>query len=173
MRALTGDLSDDVFNKCPPTGGWSIGEIVHHLCILGEQLLPRIDVGIDEARSYGWHNPGPFRYPFFSRWFIRAVGPLPASKRGKMKAPGLYVPKANHAMDEILPRFDKLQTDLIARCERADGIDIARVVIASPAAAWIRVRLGAWIEAIAAHQLRHFAQIEETREALGTALQTE
>lgn len=167
MRTLTTDLTDDTFNKCPPTGGWSLAEIVHHLCVIGEQLLPRIDVGIDEARARGWHDPGPYRYPFFSRLFIRGVGPLSANKRGKMKAPGPYMPTANHRMEDILPRFDKLQTGLIARCQRADGVDIARVVIASPAAAWIRVRLGAWFEALAMHQLRHFQQFEETRIALG------
>lgn len=167
--ALTADLNDESFNRRPPSCGWSTGEVIDHLCVLGELMLPRFDIGIAEARTRGWNSDGPFRYPYFSRWFIRAVGPLKPGKRGKMKAPKMYLPRPDLNMPEVLARFDGLQTGLITRCERANGLDIARVSIASPVTRLIRVRLGAWIEAIAAHQLRHFEQIRDMRKAIGLA----
>lgn len=167
VTVLTADLNDESFNRRSTSGGWSVAEIIDHLCVLGELLLPRIDIGIAEAHTRGWHSDGPFHYPILSRWFIRAVGPLKPGKRGKMRAPKIYLPRGDLSKAELLARFERLQADLIARCERADGLDIARVAITSPVTRLIRVRLGAWFEALAMHQLRHFEQIVDTRNTLG------
>ncbi|HRK36147.1 MAG TPA: DinB family protein [Candidatus Hydrogenedentes bacterium] len=167
VRELTSDLTDDTFNQRPASGAWSIAENIDHLCVIGELLLPRIDVGIDEARIRKWHGDGPFRYPLLSRIFLKSVGPLPASGRGKAKSPKIYVPTPNHALESTVARFVTLQDSLIVRCKAADGLDLRKPALASPVSPLIRLRLGAWIEAIALHQLRHFQQIEGVREAIG------
>lgn len=165
--ALTEGLDTETFNASLASGGWSIAEIVEHLCIIGEMLLPRIDVAIDETREGGWYGDGPYTYPPFSRLFLRSVGPLPPSKRGKTKAPRIYKPSASrHELNDLTARFIALQDKLIERCRNAEGLNLRRVAIASPVTPLIRVRLGAWFEALALHQLRHFQQIEDVRSQL-------
>ncbi|MDZ4859417.1 MAG: DinB family protein [Candidatus Hydrogenedentes bacterium] len=166
IDVLIAGLTFETFNQRPASGGWSIAEVVDHLCILGEMLLPRIDVAIDEAGVRGWRGNGPFRYPFLSRLFIKSVGPLTPNKRGKMKAPKIFAPSTDQALDGLVERFRALQDKLVVRCRAADGINLRKPSFASPASPLIRVRLGAWIEAIAMHQLRHFQQIDDIRASL-------
>jgi hypothetical protein len=168
MRALTCDLNDNQFNQRPPSGGWSIGDLVDHLTTFGTILLPRIDVAIDESRARSWLGNEPVRYPLLSRLFIKAVGPLSPNKRNKMKVPQKFHPSSeSKPLGETVRRFIALQHDLIARCQRADGLNLRKAVVVSAVTPLVRLRLGAWIEAIAMHQLRHFAQIENVRAAIG------
>lgn len=166
VRALVDGLDDKKFNLRPDPDSWSVAECIDHLCVLGNLLLPRLDAGIQRARVKGWRSDGPFRYGLFSTMFIRMVGPLrtTGSRRGKVAAPRLYRPSsATHDVNTLVTKFETLQDELIERAKAADGLDIARVRIESPVSVLIRIRLGAWFEAIAAHQFRHIEQAKRAK----------
>lgn len=169
VRALVDGLNEKTFNLRPDPESWSVAECIDHLCVLGNLLLPRLDAGVQQARAKGWRSDGPFRYGSFSNMFIRMVSPLrtTGSRRGKAAAPLIYLPSsATHGVNALVTKFETLQNELIERAKAADGLDIARVRIVSPVSVLIRIRLGAWFEAIAAHQFRHIEQAKRTKEVV-------
>ena len=165
-RALAGGLTDEQFNWRPEPGRWSIAECLDHLNTTGSKLLPGMDAAIERARERERTGSGPFRYGWLSRWFIRANAPLPADGKG-MKTPKLYKPTADQLVGRVLPAFVELQDQLIERLRAANGLDLARVKVASPVTKLLRISLGAWFAATAAHQERHLEQARRVREHPG------
>ena len=170
MRDLAAELAEDIAAKSPATDAWSVVQIIEHMCVVGGLLLPRIDVGIEEAIVRNLRSDGPFKYPPMSRIIIRAVSPLTHEKQSRMRVPRIYRPEERRTLAEASARFIVLQEDFMERCENADGLDIARVALGSPVTPMIRLRLGAWFESLATHQERHFGQIERALAALGVEM---
>ena len=54
--------------------------------------------------------------------------------------------------------FRAYQVQYIDRLRQANGLDLARAHVASPAAAWLRFSLGSGFELMAAHERRHLWQ---------------
>lgn len=158
---LIGDLDDDTFNTRPGADRWSVGEIFEHLVVLGERMGPEIDAAIERAHREGKLSKGPFRYGWFERWFTRASSGDPKARRRRVKTPALYRPRPGRAVEAVRREFDALQVNMIERVEAANGIDLAKVKIASPAFRLLRMSLGKWLEMLAGHQERHFRQAEE------------
>ena len=165
-RDLAADLTDAQFNWRPEPGRWSIAECLDHLNTTGSKLLPGMDAAIERARERGRTGSGPFLYGWLSRWFIRGNQPLPADGKG-MKTPKLYTPAADQSVGRVLPAFLDLQDQLIERLHAANGLDLARVKVASPVTQLLRISLGAWFAATAAHQERHLQQAQRVREHPG------
>ena len=160
---IASGLSDAQFNWRPEPGKWSIAECLDHLYVTGSKLLPGMDAAIQRARERNQHGSGPFEYGWLARWFIRNVSPIPESGKG-MKGPKLYAPRPDQPVDRVLPEFLRLQDQLVDRLHAADGLDLGRIKVASPASSLLRLSLGAWFEATAAHQERHLIQARRVRE---------
>lgn len=155
-------VSDDAFNARPALGSWSAGECLDHLNTTGGLLLPNLDAAIRRARERGLTARGPFRYGPLSRWFVASMQP----GGRKATAPALYVPSSSRLRKEdVLRAFLALQEALIERLRQADGLDLRRVMVPSPVTRLIRVSLGAWFEATAAHERRHLLQARRALEA--------
>jgi hypothetical protein len=154
----------------PDVGAWSIGECIDHLCVVGRKLLPRIDGAISRAVAHGWLNDGPYRYGRLERWRASHLGAQKGVVRRRFKHPKLYRPSSEWPIDEVVRSFTHLQDDMASRLERANGIDLARVKITSPASRFLRLSLGQWFELIAGHQERHLAQARAIRKKLPTNL---
>jgi hypothetical protein len=159
-------LTDEQAKKRPDTMGWSVADCLDHLCVVGRKLLPRVDVGIAKARKKGWHSRGPFRYSRLGNWFVRMSGPDDYPPRKKLTTPKLYKPTRDWPLEEVVRSFTHLQDDILERVREANGIHLARVKIASPAAWWLRLSLGQWFELIAGHQERHILQARDARKAV-------
>lgn len=162
--ALVDGLSPDALNTAPSPEAWSVGQCLAHLNESTGQLVPRLETAIDRARDRGPFAEGPFRYGMVSRWFIHAMDP---EAGWTFPAPNGYAPPAIPLEPaEVLGTFQALQDRLIACAERADGLDLKRIRVASPLTRLVRLSLGAWLAATAAHQERHLQQAERTRQAL-------
>ncbi len=163
-RRLTADLSADQFNQAPAPGSWSVGQCLDHLNEAGGLLVPRLEAAIERAQREGPFGDGPFRYGLFSRWFIRMMEP---GSRFNIPAPSGYAPATEPLDPEAVgTAFAALQDRLIACTERADGLNLRRIRVGSPLASWLRLSLGAWLEATAAHQRRHLQQVHRALQAL-------
>lgn len=161
---LTNGLTDQQFNQRPEAGGWSVAECLHHLQVTGEKLLPRIDEGLQRARARGWLSPGPFRYGWFGNWFVAATGGGELPPRRRYKAPAAYAPSPDRRLAALVPSFSGLQDQLIERLGSADGVDLARIKLASPVSRLLRLSLGHWFALLAGHQERHLWQARRVRD---------
>jgi hypothetical protein len=59
---------------------------------------------------------------------------------------------------EIAERFLHTQRELLRMASEAEGLDLARVKVASPANRLLRLSMGIWFAATVAHAQRHFEQ---------------
>lgn len=162
-------LPDDQARKRLEPEDWSVLDCIDHLCVTGRKILPRIDAAAADARKKGRLSPGPFRYGPLGNWFVRVNGPGDYPPKKKYKAPKVYRPAREWPLDELVRSFTHLQDDLLRRVRDVNGIDLARVKIASPAAWWLRLSLGQWLELIAGHQERHLLQARDIRKAVQDA----
>jgi hypothetical protein len=158
-------LTDDQARRRPDPYTWSVVDCLDHLCVMGRKLLPRIDNGIARAREKRWTSHGPFRYGLLGNWFVRAAGSDTYPPQRRMKAPKLYHPSRDWPLEEVVRSFTHLQDDILRRVRDANGIDLARVKISSPATRWLRLSLGQWLELLAGHQERHLLQARDARKA--------
>lgn len=165
IQELVSAISDAQLNERPAPEEWSIAECIAHLNLVGRQMLPRIDEGIERARLKGWLAVGPFEYDRIGNWVVRMAGADRLPPRRKMKAPKIYVPSPRETwlVSTTAPRFFALQDELIERVERANGIDLRRLRIASPVTPLLRLSLGQWFALLAGHQRRHLWQAGQVK----------
>jgi hypothetical protein len=158
-----GGLTPEMFNWRPAPDRWSVGQCLDHLNVTGFLPVPRLDAAIAEAKRRGRLSGGPFRYGWLDRWFVRSVGP---SAPRKVRTMRVYAPASEVDPNVVLPRFLDLQNEMIRCVEAANGVDLAAVKVASPAASMLRLSLGTWFAATAAHERRHLAQARHVRESI-------
>ncbi len=154
-EAMAGDVSDDQFNWRPPSGGWSVAQCIEHLNITTRSYLPALDEGIADAIRRGLYGDGPFRYGWFARMFVRSVGP---GGRMKFKAAKAWLPPASRPKQETLAAFRAYQVQCIDRLRQANGLDLSRAKVKSPASNLVRLPLGSAFAVLVAHAERHLAQ---------------
>lgn len=159
LRALTGGMSDDVFNAKPSPQSWSVGECVVHLNKIAEGYLPAMEGTLTEAAP---RAVGPFRYGWFTRMFIGMVRPgsrplptVPAMKPSE--AEGL---RSAVDRERALARFEADIERYLALVASADGYDLRRITVASPFLPVLRVSVGGALEAMGLHAVRHVMQAE-------------
>ena len=153
--ALVTPLSDHQFNWRPASEAWSVAECIEHLNVTARMYLPKLDQAIADAISRGRYGEGPFRYAWLGRWFVPMMEP-PANVR--LKAPKSFHPGPTRSRSEIMAAFRAYQVQYIDRLRQANGLDLARAHVSSPAAAWIRFSLGSGFDLMAAHERRHLWQ---------------
>jgi hypothetical protein len=152
---LAGTLRDDQFNWKPPTGGWSVAQCIDHLNVTARTYLPKLDEGIADAIRRGMYGEGPFRYGWLARLFVSATEPPP---RFKSKAQRVFQPAAARPRPETLAAFRAYQVQFVDRLRQANGLDLARARVQSPAVKLLRLPLGAAFAVMLAHERRHMAQ---------------
>ena len=82
-----------------------------------------------------------------------------------MPAPKIFRP-AGEAPPEALDRFLAAQDALLTALASADGIDLNRWKLRSPATALLRFRVGEALELMVMHNDRHLDQAERARETV-------
>ncbi|HKC58383.1 MAG TPA: hypothetical protein VKC35_19755, partial [Vicinamibacterales bacterium] len=107
---------------------------------------------------------GPFIYWWFARLFVRMLEPPPWLR---VKAPPTFHPPPARGRREIMAAFRAYQVQYVDRLRQANGLDLARARVRSPAASWIQVPLGTGFMAMTAHERRHLWQARRVLEAPG------
>ena len=158
-------LDDHAFDGSPGDGSWSVGACVEHLSRTAEGWLTEVEPAVALALERGGPRAGgPFDYGFVARRAREAMGPGGPA----LRTPRPLDPAAGGggALDPAatLARFDALFERLVAGCERADGLDLARVRVRYPfrgaLGRLVRLPLGAALEFSGLHALRHAEQAE-------------
>lgn len=159
LHALLDEIDDEAFNQKPSAKGWSVGECVVHLNTISKAYLPALEAALspDAPRA-----AGPFLWGWVSRRFIEAVRPgsRPLPTASTMKPPETSGLRSDIDRARAVSRFDADTDRWLALCERADGVDLERVKMASPFLKILRLPVGAMLEAMGLHALRHVQQAE-------------
>jgi len=148
-------LSDAQFAWKPAEDQWSIGECLSHLVATARLCMPKIDAGIGAGIRHGLHGDGPFRFGWTDTLIVQAFGP---ASHWRVRSPRAFLPVRGTSRDDVLSAFDEVQRQFIERLRQADGLDLARVRVASPVAPWWRFSLGAAFAVLASHERRHLSQ---------------
>ena len=146
---------------------WSITDCLAHLVTVDGQDLPSLWKAIREGRRNGWLGSGPFSYPWWNGWFVKSMEP-PVKR--KYKPPDIYVPRPRPDPGQTVDEFRRVQHDLHHLLTEADGLDLARIKVAMPAVRWLKMRLGARLQLISAHDRRHLWQARQVKTALQSVL---
>lgn len=146
------------FNWKPSSDRWSVGECLDHLNVLGSKFIPEFEKAIAKGQERKKVGKPPFRYGILDKWFISYLEP---SSKKKIKSPRIYKPaKSSLDKNETLRAFVKLQDDLKRIITKANGLNLKRIRVSSPAIHLLRLSLGAWFIAHIAHEKRHVLQMQ-------------
>ena len=162
--ALVLELTDEQFAWKPSPQAWSIAQCIDHLNVTARLYLTQLDEGIANAIRQGMYGNGPFVYWWFARMFVRMLEPPP---RLRVKTPAVFQPPAARPRREIMAAFRAYQVQYIDRLRQANGLDLARARVRSPAASWIYMPLGTGFAVMTAHERRHLWQARKVMEAPG------
>lgn len=162
-EALVAPLTDDEFGWQPAPTSWSVGQCLEHLNVSARQYLPAIDDAIASAIRRSLFNEGPFTYNWIGRLVVASMEPPP---RFAFKAPKVFRPEEPRPPRDVLAGFRAYQVQYIDRLHAANGLDLARARVRSPAAAWLWLPLGSAFALMAAHERRHLWQARQVLAAL-------
>lgn len=164
LDRLVTSLPEAAWSTRPDPTSWSAAECVAHLNLSAEAYLPRMEEGLELARSLGRKGRGRYRADPLGWVVSRMVGPLPrigGRRRGRVKAPPAFVPGGDLPQDAILERFRTLQARQMAVVEASDGLAVDGVKVRSPFVEAARFNLYSTFLILPRHQHRHLQQAEE------------
>jgi hypothetical protein len=87
--------------------------------------------------------------------FVESLQP---SARIKIRTMKMYTPRPGLTKDDVVTRFFRCQKEFRRLIEAAEGLDLVRIKVASPANRLLRFSLGIWFAASVAHEQRHLEQ---------------
>lgn len=144
---------------------WSVTGHVAHLCIINGDYLERIGETIQDARAgKGPFSDGPYRHPWFGRWFAGLMEPPPKRRVTTMRS---MIPDPGADPETERARFAEAHAKMVELMKDARGLDLGRVRFSSPYMALFRFSLGSGFAMLLAHSRRHLWLIDEVRNAHG------
>ena len=160
---LTAELNEARFNWRPSPLEWSIEECLAHLTMVGQWEVRAIEEAIHRGKQRGLTGQGPFEYGAIDRFVVHQTEP---PVRSPLPTPRHFVPLHGQPVTAVMPTFFHVQSQLMLLLERADGLDLRRVKVATPISRFLKMSLGAMFAQIAAHERRHLEQARRVREKL-------
>jgi hypothetical protein len=160
-RLLAAHLAPAQLIWRPMPGVWSIGECLEHLVVTAEefyqQMRPVLARGPRVASAAGAAaGSGAWRPSLAGRLILKALDPM---ARRRVRTPQILQPSPV-PRPALLEAFLVAQEELIAMMHAADGLDLTRLRLHSPAGACIRIHMGDAFEMLICHAERHLAQAE-------------
>ena len=87
--------------------------------------------------------------------------------RLRASAPKAFQPEPGRSRHNVMAAFRAYQVQYVDRLRQANGLDLARARVASPALRWVRMPLGSAFAMTLAHERRHLAQARRVLSAEG------
>ena len=154
-------LTAEQWNWSPDKNTWSIGQIVHHLQLAGNGIVPRFQKAIEELKRLDKRNDAEPHLNFAERMMLRFVSPNPPFR--VPVPPGFEPALSPEPKDTALPPFLILHAHLHEILLNANGYDLQAVSIESPVTRLFKPSLGAYLAITVQHQEYHGLQIDALR----------
>lgn len=160
IRDLTSGMDAGALMKRPSDGGWSVGEILQHLSLTADAMLPLIDGAVAELERAGRKSASPSGLGIMGWLLYKALEPPPRMKSKTTKpfepvAVGDPLALAEHLIAE--------NAKLSALIDRANGLATKTVKVASPFNASVKYNLYAAFRITLVHARRHLWQARALR----------
>lgn len=157
--AMVESSKPEALVRHPAGGGWSAADCLAHLAKTVRLYNPKIEAAIDEARKAGLTGTGPFNYGLLGKFFLWVLEP---PVRMKVKAPPPFHPAQGVTAQQALEDMVTQHKEMLRLMESADGLDLGKVKVQSPASDKLKLSLGAAFGSMAAHGRRHLWQAKIT-----------
>jgi hypothetical protein len=159
-RDLIAGLSEAQFNWVRAPGHWSIAQCLDHLTVTNRELTGQLKAVISDARTRGLTASGPFRYGMIGNMIIRSMEP---PVKMKFKAPKIFKPRAHQSLEATARDFFAVHDEVLRLIEEANGLNLARIKVASPVTRLFKLSLGQVFALIATHDRRHLWQARQVK----------
>ncbi len=164
-QRLAGEHSAAVLATRPAQGGWSVAECWAHVAKTVEAYLPKLDQATSTGRAAGLTGEGPYSYGLVGRFFLWILEP---PVRVRVPAPAILHPGPGPDPGAALAEYLKQHQALRDRIRAAEGLDLGKVRVTSPASDKLKFPLGVGFGAMAAHGRRHAWQAQQVLGKLKT-----
>jgi hypothetical protein len=156
IATLVRPLDPERLVRRPPQGGWSVGEVLEHLCVVDERYRKPLTALIANARPDAAAPAREWKSSFFGNFIATAL-----ERPRKMRTSGSFKPgKAprNGVVEDFLQRDSWMLTQM----DDASSLDWRALHMASPAIPLpvIRMNLGDVFRIRVVHVKRHLGQME-------------
>ncbi len=166
LNKFSDEIDHEVFNSSPAENKWSIGEIIDHLITVDSDYLGVIEPKIQGDTAHLPKGSGPFKHPFYIRWFIKIVSPeygrpIPTISQFEPQTSG------NLDKETLIQKLQDIQDRYLAIIEKAqkENLDLGKIKVSNPAYSFLKMSVSACLAVNEAHQRRHFQQIENILKA--------
>lgn len=140
-------LEPNVYSQRPAEGEWSVGEIVHHLCLVEGRVTKELEAAI--ARE-------PQRVRFFRRLIPTSIVSM---RLIRVKAPKAMNPLDAPEREQAIENFDRTRSNLKTLCAAHEEERFRNLVFTHPFLG--EIDGVATISFVGYHELRHYKQIRE------------
>jgi hypothetical protein len=151
-----GPLSQEDLDTSPSNGGWSAGEILHHLQLI-ELAVSRVIGRLLEQAAREGLDPDPRTDSVLGSLDQFSIESSPQ----KIVAPTPFTPQKGSAKQVLLDGLAGSRAALLALVEKAGAFDLSRLIFPHPVLG--RIDVYQWLLYLAQHELRHLHQIERSR----------
>jgi hypothetical protein len=164
VKSAFGSLSPTQINWKPSAEAWSIGQCIDHLIVANRPYGEIIDQIVQGKYQQTFIQRLPVLPGMFGRLLIKSLDP--ETKR-KMKAPAVFEPAASTVDGKIVDSFLTSQQQLIEKMKSTRGLNLAGIIITSPALSVITYSLLDALRIIVVHEQRHFGQAKRVTTTSG------
>jgi hypothetical protein len=161
VKALVLPLTDEQQSWRPPDGGWSITDVLEHLCVVHDSYDAPLRRILD--------SPATAQAPDDAQWSPTLVGGMMVKSfmsERRLPAPKMFRPAAA-ARASVLDEFLARERELLTWMGRARSVHLTRTKLASPVTRLVRINLGDAFGALVHHARRHLGQMERVRARVG------
>ncbi len=150
-----GGLSVEQLNWRPNAEEWSIGQCVEHVNIANKSYFVPITHILAGTKATSFWERVPVLPGVFGRLLIRSLAP---GAKGKLQAPKVFLPSSTSVPGDIMACFAAQHRELLGLMERCRGLDVASIIVTSPAAGFITYSLLDAFRIIVVHLEHHLHQ---------------
>jgi hypothetical protein len=163
---LVAYMDDELVNRAPPPGGWSVAQCLEHLALINNFYLEGWIEAVDRAARA---QQGPFRGlrpTIIGRWFARSMEP--PVRRMKAKAVAQVTPGPRLSRDEVVHRYKASHDNYRHLVRTAASVDVNRIVRPNAIIKSVNMRLSTVLLILPAHDRRHLWQARQVKASLST-----
>jgi hypothetical protein len=156
-REMLDSVRPEQWSWKPSRERWSTGEVVAHINQTNRTYVAAIETAIKKGREKNAFSRGPYRHGRIGEFIIREMEPPP---RRRFRAPRVFAPAVGETGARALQDYEELLGKVADLLREANGLDLGKVHVTSPASRFVRIGLGQAFRLLAAHARRHLWQIQ-------------
>ncbi|MGI8838117.1 MAG: DinB family protein [Pyrinomonadaceae bacterium] len=156
LTAAVAPLDEGRFKRQPADGGWSVAQILQHLCLVEERVIKDLEKAVSR----------PPRKVSFVRRFVPTS--IVSSRLLRVKAPQAVNPEVKAGSDEVIvipdkdeaiANYNRARNDLKSLCETQGNDRFRQIVFKHPFLG--EIDGVAAVSFVGYHEQRHYKQICE------------